>query len=77
MFNKLFNIFNRKEVTVQLDDTTSLVLKPTVGGANAVLTTTSGVFVRTERAFFSSCDELIKSLNLTDDAIVKKLAKAF
>ena len=77
MFNKLFNIFNRKEVTVQLDDTTSLVLKPTVGGANAVLTTTSGVFVRTERAFFSSCDELIKSLRLTDDRVIRKLSKAF
>jgi len=74
---KLFNIFNRKEVTVQLDDTTSLVLKPTVGGANAVLTTTSGVFVRTERAFFGSLEELTRSLRLTDDAIVKKLAKAF
>jgi len=74
---KLFNIFGKKSVTVALDDTTSLVLKPTVGGANAVLTTTSGVFVRTERAFFSSCDELIKSLRLTDDALIRKLAKAF
>ena len=74
----MFNIFNRKsEVTVQLDDTTSLVLKPTVGGANAVLTITSGIFVRTERAFFSSCDELIKSLSLTDDRIIRKLSKAF
>ena len=70
-------IFGKKEVTVQLDDTTSLVLKPTVGGANAVLTTTSGVFVRTERAFFSSCDELIKSLRLTDDRVIRKLSKAF
>lgn len=71
-------IFNRKsEVTVKLDNDTKLVVKPTTGGANAELTTTSGVFVRTERAFFSSCDELIKSLRLTDERIVKKLAKAF
>ena len=74
---KLFNIFGKKSVTVQLDDTTSLVLKPTVGGANAVLTTTSGVFVRTERAFFASVDELTKSLSLTDDVIIRKLSKAF
>ena len=74
----MFNLFNRKsEVTVQLDDTTSLVLKPTVGGANAVLTTTSGIFVRTERAFFATCDELVSSLQLTDNVIIKKLSKAF
>lgn len=74
---KLFNIFGKKSVTVQLDDTTSLVLKPTVGGANAVLTTTSGVFVRTERAFFATLSDLTRSLRLTDDALIRKLSKAF
>ena len=73
LFNKLF----KRTVTVQLDDTTSLVLKPTVGGANATLTTFSGMFMRTERAFFSNLDELVNSLRLTDKQVVKKLSKAF
>ena len=77
MFNKLFNIFNRKEVTVQLESNVSLTLVPAAGGVNAVLTETGEMFTRTERAFFASLSDLTRSLNLTDDAIVKKLAKAF
>ena len=73
----LFNLFGKKTVTVKLDETTSLVVKPTTGGVNAELTTTSGMFIRNERAFFSSCEELTRSLMLTDETIIRKLSKAF
>jgi len=74
----IFNLFNKKTVvTIDLDETTKLVVKPTTGGVNAELTTTSGMFIRNERAFFSSCGELVNSLRLTDERIIKKLSKAF
>ena len=78
MLNKLLNIFgSKKTVTVKLDTNVSLTLVPAVGGVNAVLTETGEMFTRTERAFFSTVEELIKSLGLTDDQIVRKLSKAF
>lgn len=73
IFNKLF----KRTITVKLDSNVSLTLVPTVGGVNAELTTTGERFMRTERAFFSSCGELVNSLRLTDNVIVRKLAKAF
>ena len=74
----IFNLFNKKTVvTIDLDETTKLVVKPTTGGVNAELTTTSGMFIRNERAFFSSCGELVNSLRLTDEKIIEKLSKAF
>lgn len=75
IFNKLFN--SKRTVSVKLDDNTKLVVKPTTGGVNAELTTTSGMFIRNERAFFSSIDELVNSLQLSDNVIIKKLSKAF
>lgn len=74
----LFNLFGKRTVVVNLDDNTKLVVKPVTGGANAELTTISGErFMRTERAFFSSCGELVNSLRLTDEKIIGKLSKAF
>jgi len=74
---KLFNIFNRKEVTVQLDSNVKLTVEPVVGGVNAVLIENGDIFVRRETCYFATCDELIKSLRLTDEKIIRKLSKAF
>ena len=74
---KLFNIFGKKSVTVALDKNVKLTVIPVTGGARAVLEENTGMFLRQERAFFASLSDLTRSLNLTDDAIVKKLAKAF
>lgn len=77
MFN-MFNIFrNKKEVTVQLNETTKLTVTSTTGGVNATIVEMGEVFIRNERAFFSSLNELVNSLGLTDDRIVRKLSKAF
>ena len=74
----LFNLFNsKKTVTVQLDRNVKLALTPTVGGVNAELTETTDMFLRQERAFFATLDDLVKSLGLTDNVIIRKLSKAF
>ena len=78
MFNLFKNILNhKKEVTVKLDTNATLTVTPAAGGVNAVLTETGEMFTRTERAFFSTVDDLVKSLRLTDSEIIRKLAKAF
>lgn len=74
IFNKLFG---KKEVTVQLNETTKLTVTPTAGGCHATLTEMGEIFSRQERAFFSSIDELVNSLQLSNDQIIKKLSKAF
>ena len=74
----LFNLFNsKKTVTVQLDRNVKLALTPTVGGVNAELTETTDMFLRQERCYFSSLEELTRSLRLTDDRVIRKLSKAF
>jgi hypothetical protein len=77
MISILNNIFGKKSVTVALDTNVRLTVIPVTGGVNAVLSENTGIFTRTEKAFFASLSDLTRSLNLTDDAIVKKLAKAF
>ena len=76
MFSKLFNIFKRT-ITVNLTPNVSLTLVPVCGGVNATLTEMGDMFTRQEKAYFASCDDLIKSLRLTDEKIIKKLSKAF
>ena len=77
MFNKLFNIFGKKSVTVQLDANVQLTVEPTTGGAYATLEERGEYFDRTERAFFATCDDLARSLRLTDKCVIRKLSKAF
>ena len=72
----LFNLF-KKTVVVNLTSNTQLTLIPTTGGVNAVLVEHGDIFTRTEKCFFSTVEELVSSLNLTDDHIVRKLSKAF
>ena len=75
----LFNLFKtKKTVVVALDKNVKLTVEPAVGGgARATLTETVGIFNRSEHCYFATCDELIKSLRLTDEKIVRKLSKAF
>ena len=70
-------IFGKKEVTVDLDTNVRLTIIPVTGGVNAVLSENTGIFTRTEKAFFASLSDLIKSLKLTDETIIRKLSKAF
>ena len=78
LFNKLFNnIFGKKEVTVQLAENVKLTVIPTTGGVNATIVEMGEVFIRRERAYFATLDDLAKSLSLTDNAIIRKLSKAF
>ena len=78
MFNLFKNILNsKKTVTINLDANVSLTLVPTTGGVHAVLSESGDIFTRTERAFFGSLDDLVKSLRLTDDRVIRKLSKAF
>ena len=74
---KLFNIFGKKSVTVQLDRNVTLKVEPTIGGCHATLTERGEYFDRSEKAYFASCDDLVKSLGLTDNVIIRKLSKAF
>ena len=74
---KLFNIFGKKSVTVALDTNVRLTVIPVTGGVNAVLSEMGEVFSRQERCYFATCDDLVRSLGLTDDKIIKKLSKAF
>ena len=74
---KLFNNLFKKSVTVDLDSNVSLTLEPTVGGVNAILEENGDIFCRREKAFFGTVEELIRSLRLTDEEIIKKLSKAF
>ena len=77
MFN-LFNLFNRKSVTINLDRNVKLTLVPAAGGgANATLSEMGEVFSRQERCWFASVDEIVSSLRLTDKKIIRKLSKAF
>ena len=76
MFN-LFNLFSRKIVSVDLASNVRLTVTPKVGGVMATLIEDTGMFLRQERCYFSTIDELITSLRLTDEKIVKKLSKAF
>ena len=78
MFNLFKNILNsKKTVTINLDANVSLTVMPTTGGVNAVLTETGDIFIRRETAYFSSIDELIGALRLSDETIIRKLSKAF
>ena len=77
MFSKLFNIFGKKEVTVNLAANVQLTVIPVTGGVNATLSETVGMFRRQERCYFSSLNDLTKSLGLTDNVIIEKLSKAF
>ena len=75
----IFNLFNSKKtvVTVNLDANVTLKVEPVCGGVNATIVEVGDIFTRTERAYFSTVEELIGSLNLTDDRIIRKLSKAF
>ena len=75
-FKNIFN--NKKEVSINLDANVKLTVTPAAGGgARATLEEMGDIFTRTERCYFSTIDELITSLRLTDEKIVKKLSKAF
>ena len=77
MFN-LFNIFGKKEVTIQLDANVKLTVTPAVaGGAHAAIVEMGDIFCRQERCYFGTVEELIGALRLTDEKIIKKLSKAF
>lgn len=76
MFNLFNNIFKRT-VTVQLDSNVKLTVEPVTGGANAIIVENGDIFTRRETCYFATCDELIKSLRLTDEKIIRKLSKAF
>ena len=77
MFN-IRNLFNHKsEVTVNLASNVSLTLVPVTGGVNATLTENTGMFIRNERCYFASLSDLVSSLRLTDDRVIRKLSKAF
>ena len=71
------NIFKRTVVTVNLDANVTQKVEPVCGGVNAILSERGDIFDRTERAYFSSLEDLIRSLRLTDDVIIRKLSKAF
>ena len=77
MFKLFNNIFGKKEVTVDLAANVQLTVTPVVGGVNAVLIENGDIFVRRETAFFGNLHELVSSLGLSDDVIVRKLSKAF
>jgi hypothetical protein len=72
------NIFKtKKTVTINLDKNVQLTVVPVCGGVNATIVEMGEMFTRTERAFFSTIDELTRSLSLTDNAVIRKLSKAF
>ena len=76
IFNKIFG--KKKTVSVKLAPNVSLTLTPaTAGGCHATLTETIDIFFRRESCYFSTLEELTKSLRLTDNVIIKKLSKAF
>ena len=77
MISILNNIFGKKSVTVALDTNVRLTVIPTVGGVNATIVEMGDMFIRNERCYFASLSDLVRSLNLTDDHIIKKLSKAF
>ena len=79
MFNKLFNnLFGKKTVVVALDKNVKLTVEPAVGGgARATLEENGAVFTRRETCWFANINDLAKSLTLTDDALIRKLSKAF
>ena len=73
------NIFKtKKTVTINLAENVRLTVTPaTAGGVYATLSETGEFFNRTEKAYFITLRDLVKSLRLTDDRIIKKLSKAF
>ena len=72
------NIFKtKKTVTINLDKNVQLTVIPVTGGVNATLTEMGEIFSRQERCYFASLSDLTRSLNLTDDQIIRKLSKAF
>ena len=74
------NIFNRKssKVTVNLAENVKLTVIPVTSGVvYAVLYKYDGIFTRQEHEWFATLDDLVRSLNLTDDVIIRKLSKAF
>ena len=74
----IFNLFNKKTVvTVNLAENVKLTVTPTAGGVHAVLAETTDMFLRQEKAFFATVEDLAKSLGLTDEKIIRKLSKAF
>ena len=78
MFNTIRNLFGKKEVSVNLDANVKLTVAPAAGGgARATLEEMGDIFTRTERCYFGTVEELIMSLKLTDEKIIKKLSKAF
>jgi hypothetical protein len=77
MFNILNNLFGKKTVTIDLASNVKLTVIPTVGGVNATIVEMGDMFIRNERCYFASLSDLVRSLNLTDDHIIKKLSKAF
>ena len=77
---KLFNnIFGKKKtVSVKLAPNVSLTLTPaTAGGVHAVLKENIDIFTRSERCYFATLNDLVSSLRLTDNVIIRKLSKAF
>jgi hypothetical protein len=74
----IFNLFNRKKtIVINLDSNVRLTVVPTTGGVNATLEERGEYFDRSERAFFATLSDLVRSLRLTDDALIRKLSKAF
>ena len=72
------NIFGKKEVSVDLDTNVRLTVIPVTGGVvYAVLYKYDGIFTRQEHEWFTTLDDLVGSLNLTDETIIRKLSKAF
>jgi hypothetical protein len=74
----MFNLFSKKKtVTIDLASNVKLTVIPTVGGVNATIVEMGEIFSRQERCYFASLSDLVRSLNLTDDQIIRKLSKAF
>ena len=79
-FKKLFN--RKKEVVcVWLAENVHLTVTPAVaikgGGAYAVLQIRGEFINRTEKAYFITIRDLVRSLGISDEAMIRKLSKAF